>query len=362
MYGCKQDQRPVPSELPDLSFRESYEQSLATDKTLSYDDSRQWMEQSLLALKDSTMVTLPYQEQSPALQRYSAYGLNVNGIKGEQLEISIESQEPILVDVWYKGPIWQLLNYDHQYDRELQIPFDHTGTFLIRVQTLLGNQAPFKIKMIKSPQNMMPVVGAKDEDVWSRFGDPRDAGKRVHEGVDIFKRRGTPVVAAASGRVIDVKDEGLGGKQVWIQDHRLPINHYYAHLDQQLVEEEVYVNKGDTIGTVGNTGNAQSTRPHLHYGMYQHGAGAIDPFPFVGSQPYVSRFRTYMDTLPETWAGPKRIPIRISPSPKAPIIHQGDYEGAMSVLGWTNHWWHLRLADGRSGFIHAPAINYTQRK
>jgi hypothetical protein len=55
---------------------------------------------------------------------------------------------------------------------------------------------------------------------------------------------------------------------------------YYAHLDEQLVSQGDRVAEGDTIGLVGNTGNARTTPPHLHFGIYAAG-GAINPLPFV---------------------------------------------------------------------------------
>jgi murein DD-endopeptidase MepM/ murein hydrolase activator NlpD len=58
--------------------------------------------------------------------------------------------------------------------------------------------------------------------------------------------------------------------------------HYYAHLDRfgDLAPGDL-VMPGDIVGYVGNTGNASVTPPHLHYGVYTSGAGAINPFPLL---------------------------------------------------------------------------------
>ena len=56
---------------------------------------------------------------------------------------------------------------------------------------------------------------------------------------------------------------------------------YYAHLDRQLVQPGQHVRPGDTLGLVGNTGNARTTVPHLHFGIYQSGRGAVDPWPYL---------------------------------------------------------------------------------
>ena len=351
LNACEKAPIPIVEETPDLSFREQYEQLLALDTTYTMKAKQLWLQQGRDALLDSCIAKIPYQEQSSGHSLLSAYGVKVEVTLGEQINIYINASSPILVDVWSYDEIWQLLYAESEYSDSINVPVDHSGFYVVRVQSLLSEVAPFKLQITKSPQNLMPVTGADNADAWSRFGDPRDAGRRIHEGVDIFKRRGTPIIASTSGKVTVVRNEGLGGKQIWIRDERLPISHYYAHLDSPYVAENTYVSRGDTIGTVGNTGNARTTRPHLHYGMYMTDVGAVDPFPFFGTQRKVRRFRTYPNTLPETWAGPMHNPIRLTPSSKGSIVHQGEIEAPIYVLGWTNHWWHLRLADGRTGYM-----------
>jgi hypothetical protein len=106
------------------------------------------------------------------------------------------------------------------------------------------------------------VKPGTERDIGSRFGAPRDAGARSHHGIDIFARRGTPVVAAATGVVNRVNVTDIGGKVVWVRDV-LGNSLYYAHLDSQAVSSGMRVNVGDTLGFVGNTGNARTTPPHL---------------------------------------------------------------------------------------------------
>ena len=94
----------------------------------------------------------------------------------------------------------------------------------------------------------------------------------------MFAPRGTPVLAGAAGRVSRVQETPVGGRVVWLQTDAGSL--YYAHLDRQLVEPGARVAAGDTLGTVGNTGNAAATPPHLHFGVYGR-RGAVDPEPFV---------------------------------------------------------------------------------
>jgi hypothetical protein len=93
-------------------------------------------------------------------------------------------------------------------------------------------------------------------------------------------RAATPALAAADGVVRGVGVTSLGGKVVWLRDedgHAL----YYAHLDRQYVTEGQQVRTGDTLGFIGNTGNARTTPPHLHFGIYARGEGPVDPWYFV---------------------------------------------------------------------------------
>ncbi|TNE82527.1 MAG: M23 family metallopeptidase [Bacteroidetes bacterium] len=88
----------------------------------------------------------------------------------------------------------------------------------------------------------------------------------THKGVDIFAKKGKPVLAATSGMVIKKGEGGNGGKFVVVLGPNMVL-HYYAHLDSYTVSSGDRVKAGEQIGTVGNTGNAQGKAPHLHYSM-----------------------------------------------------------------------------------------------
>ena len=124
----------------------------------------------------------------------------------------------------------------------------------------------------------VPVHGVRAGDIADTWGGPRGAGRR-HEGTDIFARRGTPVLSASLGVVTSVHEGGLGGRQVWVLGPASE-RHYYAHLDDWALGIRVgdVVSAGEPLGTVGDTGNARGTPPHLHYGIYGAG-GALDPLP-----------------------------------------------------------------------------------
>lgn len=131
----------------------------------------------------------------------------------------------------------------------------------------------------------VPVQGVRPRQIADTFGAPRGSD-RTHAGVDIFAKRGTPVLSATRGVVASVREGGLGGRQVWVLGPARE-RHYYAHLDdwQPGLTTGDVVEPGTVLGTVGTTGNARGTPPHLHYGIY--GAdGAYDPLPlFKASAP-----------------------------------------------------------------------------
>lgn len=127
-------------------------------------------------------------------------------------------------------------------------------------------------------QLAMPVENIKPRQIQDTWGAARSEGRK-HEGLDIFAKRGTPVLSATQGIVTRVGTNNLGGKVVWIIGPDLS-RHYYAHLDDYAdqIQEGDWVEAGEVIGYVGNTGNAKNTPPHLHYGIYVKGQGAINPY------------------------------------------------------------------------------------
>lgn len=89
---------------------------------------------------------------------------------------------------------------------------------------------------------------------------------RPHYGVDYVAPTGTPIFAAASGRVIFAGVKGGYGKVVEIQ-HEGGIKTLYAHMSAILTKSGSFVKVGSMIGRVGTTG--VSTGPHLHFGVYK---------------------------------------------------------------------------------------------
>nr|WP_228244006.1 M23 family metallopeptidase [Porphyrobacter sp. GA68] len=142
-----------------------------------------------------------------------------------------------------------------------------------------------------SGQWIIPVAGVERGQLVDTYTQSRGGGARVHNAIDIAAPAGTPIVAAAAGRVEKLFLSNDGGNTVYI---RLPggeILTYYAHLDAyaQGLREGQPVKQGQFIGTVGSTGNADPAAPHLHFAIYRMARGSawhdtgepVNPFPLL---------------------------------------------------------------------------------
>lgn len=122
------------------------------------------------------------------------------------------------------------------------------------------------------PTNNTRVVTSPYGERWCPFH-----GYESHNGADIGAARGSAVLAAKSGRVIQAGWNGGYGISVMIA-HDDGITTLYGHMDGCSVSVGQTVSQGETIGICGSTGN--STGAHIHYTMYKNG-GTIDPLPYL---------------------------------------------------------------------------------
>jgi murein DD-endopeptidase MepM/ murein hydrolase activator NlpD len=131
--------------------------------------------------------------------------------------------------------------------------------------------------------NIFPILGA------TQFSDDwlaSRAGGRLHEGIDLFAARGTPVVAVADGSLFNVGWNGLGGWRFWLRDGA-GTTYYYAHLDAfaPAAREGASVSRGTVVGYVGDSGDAKGTSPHVHFQIHPGGGGPTRPYPLVAAWP-----------------------------------------------------------------------------
>ncbi|MFD2720244.1 peptidoglycan DD-metalloendopeptidase family protein [Hymenobacter monticola] len=250
---------------------------------------RAWLGAAAQALRDSLVVALPFAETGyfrPERPAAASYRYAVRA--GEQVHVSLALapgvNARVFVDAFEVGPGRRLLPLASADTLVLDFRYraENDGQHLLRLQPELLAAGRYTLRLTREPSlSVFPVQGRTDAAVGSFWGAARDAGARQHEGIDIFAPRGTPAVAAVAGYITRTGETPLGGRVVWLAADGRPDHLYYAHLDRQLVTPGQHVQPGDTLGLVGNTGNARTTVPHLHFGIYRGGRGALDPFPFV---------------------------------------------------------------------------------
>jgi murein DD-endopeptidase MepM/ murein hydrolase activator NlpD len=138
---------------------------------------------------------------------------------------------------------------------------------------------------------VIPVAGVTAGDLRDTFSDSRGGGSRQHEALDIMAPRGTPVIAAAAGTIEKLFRSDAGGNTIYVRSPDRTTIHYYAHLDRYAdgLHERQRVAQGQTLGTVGSTGDASADAPHLHFEIMQttpsakwyEPATSIDPYPLL---------------------------------------------------------------------------------
>jgi len=126
-------------------------------------------------------------------------------------------------------------------------------------------------KSTKSLRLRWPVNGV----LTSPFGR---RGSRMHDGIDIGVKEGTPVHAAAAGEVVYSDHRLTGYGKLIIIRHRYDLFTAYAHNQRNLVRKGDKVKAGDVIARVGHTGHA--TGPHLHFEV-RRGPTPVDPLSYL---------------------------------------------------------------------------------
>jgi hypothetical protein len=155
-----------------------------------------------------------------------------------------------------------------------------------------------------------------DANVWvgDTYGaDRSDVPGGWHHGDDIFVPIGTPVVAVADGTLNRVGWNKTGGWRLWVRDD-VGDEFYYAHLSgyTPLALAGGSVRAGDVLGFVGDSGDAITTPPHLHFEVHPRSLlflqydGAVDPTSYLHSWPHVAVHAVPKPVIPRLPRGPAR--------------------------------------------------------
>ena len=141
----------------------------------------------------------------------------------------------------------------------------------------------------------IPVAGVRREQLVDTYTQARAGGARSHDAIDIMAPTGTPVVAAAPGKVEKLFfSQGGGGITAYVRSDDGRWSYYYAHLNNYApdLREGQRIERGAAVGTVGATGNANPAGPHLHFAINRMNPGekwyqgtAINPYPLLAGKP-----------------------------------------------------------------------------
>jgi murein DD-endopeptidase MepM/ murein hydrolase activator NlpD len=251
---------------------------------------RDWLAAGERALASPRAVALPAGDSGTFDARGApAVALHFAARRGQRVVVDVArdttvERYAVFVDLFAAGdstrPPRRVASAD-EAGRTLAFEPREDGAFVLRVQPELLRGGRYAVRVRAEPTLGFPVEGKDARAIGSAFGADRDGGRRRHQGVDIFAPRGTPAVAATGGFVSSTAPNRLGGNVVWLLDPDRRQVLYYAHLDRVVVHAGERVGRGDTLGFVGNTGNAATTPAHLHFGIYVAGEGAVDPRPYI---------------------------------------------------------------------------------
>ena len=169
------------------------------------------------------------------------------------------------------------------------------------------------------------------------FTDTFGAGRAVvgwHHGEDIFAPLGAPVLAVARGTVFSVGWNDVGGNRFWLRDEQ-GNEFYYAHLSafSPLAVNGARVEAGDVLGFVGNSGDAETTPPHLHFEIHPVGLLGLGYDGVVPPNRYLLAWRRLEDV--RFVAGAGWLPLlpgeSAAPPPGAYLLSSTDISSASGL-------------------------------
>lgn len=332
---------------------------------------RDWIEASYEALVRPVAMSPPY-EEAFFIDSTSAFsvGYRFEVTRGQRIEVevTVESRRPIrmFIDLFRMPPDsakdWIRVASADSAEMRLEFEPRRTADYVVRLQSELLRGGRCRIVIQKVPALAFPVPSRTERSILSFFGDPRDGGRREHHGIDIFGPRHSSITAPAAGRVRYVGESGIGGDVVWLFDSKRYLYYYFAHLQSFSVQRNDEVVLGQEIGTMGNSGNARTTAPHLHFGIYVPGSGPVDPLPFF----------TKTDTIPD----PIRANVgqvghwmrttqraRLSSSLTQSNQNNGrmlDRQSVMRVVAASGNRYRVRLPGGEIGTISASHLQLAE--
>lgn len=356
LLGCREVTdivlRPSPREVYQREFEEDQFRFNA------------WQNAFEQSLQDSLMMELPFQVGGYFVANtFKVYSYNVDLEEGQifNLEVVTDTGDVrVFIDFFEPATMgneqFSFAKRSSPEEQFFQFEVKKSATYKVVIQPEIEANTPFRISAYASPTLDFPVAGRGNKDILSFWGAPRDGGSRRHEGIDIFAPRGTPVVAVTDGRITYVGERGLGGKQVWLRTGLLDgYSVYYAHLDSTVVSIAQRVTTGDTLGFVGNTGNAITTSPHLHFGIYR-AMGAVNPLSYVYRTEKPPEQDLYSNWKEQLIVRSSVANLRQAASLNGTKIGKATRGDTLFVLARSAAWWHIETEENFEAFIHNSTV------
>jgi murein DD-endopeptidase MepM/ murein hydrolase activator NlpD len=347
-----------------LSPHDAYGQRLkdaGLDKTAM---GNAWLQKGQASITNALNISIPYKETGYfSAEKIPSTALRFDAKRGQKLHITL-SKKPqlnfaIYMDLWQENSSTEqklMASADTTGDT-LDHEVKQTGKYILRLQPELLRSGEYTLTITSGQSLNFPVSSTGKPNIGSFWGDGRDNGGRKHEGIDIFAPKRTPAIAAADGVVTSVSTNELGGLVVFMRPNDRDYTLNYAHLDQQLAQNGQTVRTGDTLGLVGNTGNARTTPPHLHFGIYTNG-GAIDPYPFVNrtvqSPKSIISSLQLLNATARTTGKTNR--LYVEPNPEAHTRQTLPVSTALTIEAATDGWYKATLPNGTQGFIKSSTV------
>lgn len=356
LFSCKDEIVPV-TYIPS-NAHEAYLHSLEQANLLKTALGRDWKLAAGQSLNEPVNIALPFREmfiwdadsaEAAGYRFFVRRGLRI------ETEVSVNATDSLLlfIDLFREsGDSIKAWSHVATADSTHRLEFEprRDAWYVLRIQPELLRSGRYQVVIREVPSIGFPVSGKNSSAILSFFGAPRDGGSREHHGVDIFASRHTPVVAPTNAVVRNTGTGEIGGNYVWLYDSERSIILYFAHLQTQEVTANTRVEAGQIIGTVGNTGNARTTAPHLHFGIYSR--GPIDPLYYIKET----------DTVPDRISGDTvflnelvqlntKSSIRSSPNISSGPVVNLEKNSIVKVKGLTANLYRVLLPDHTTGYI-----------
>jgi len=358
---------PGPGLFVKKTPHEQYGQRLAAAGLRETAIGSLWFREAEQSLKVPLDISLPYNETGYfAAERPQAAGFRFQVKRGQKLLVALDKKPvtgfSVYLDLWEFSETEparsRLLAAADTIGNSLEYDVKNDASYIIRLQPELLKSGEYSLSITTGPSLAFPIPAKVKSNIGSFWGDGRDKGARKHEGIDIFAAFRSPVLACADGIVAHVNENNLGGKVVFLRLLNRDITLYYAHLDSQLVQPGQFVKTGDTVGLVGNSGNAKFTAPHLHFGIYAVG-GAINPINFVNPvvKTAVKVSASLLNLGKEVRNNGTTNKLYNGPNADLAIAAPLEQHTLLRIEAATGGQYKVSLPDGQKGYVGSGVIN-----